>query len=79
MESWKRCKLFHYCWIAITGIFTLEEIISLHRNDSWNNSAFSSEEAEALNEGTYLTNLIVPAIRASLKNLPHGKFTYIST
>ena len=30
-------------------------------------------------EGTYLTNLIVPAIRASLKNLPHGKFTYIST
>ncbi|CAG8694630.1 hypothetical protein RhiirA5_504674 [Rhizophagus irregularis] len=48
-------------------------------NDSWNNSAFSPEEAEVLNEGTYLTNLIVPAIRASLKNLPHGKFTYIST
>ncbi|PKK59235.1 hypothetical protein RhiirC2_871337 [Rhizophagus irregularis] len=47
-------------------------------NDSWNNSAFSPEEAEVLNEGTYLTNLIVPAIRASLKNLPHGKFTYIS-
>ncbi|CAB5354728.1 unnamed protein product [Rhizophagus irregularis] len=36
-------------------------------NDSWNNSAFSPEEAEVLNEGTYLTNLIVPAIRASLK------------
>ncbi|GBB91458.1 hypothetical protein RclHR1_18770013 [Rhizophagus clarus] len=48
-------------------------------NDSWNNSAFSPEEAEVLNEITYLTNLIVPAIRASLKNLPHGKFTYIST
>ncbi|RIA84924.1 hypothetical protein C1645_741956 [Glomus cerebriforme] len=53
--------------------------IKFIRNDSWNNSAFSPEEAEALNEGTYLTNLIVPAIRTSLKNLPHGKFTYIST
>ncbi|CAI2192369.1 12335_t:CDS:2 [Funneliformis geosporum] len=31
-------------------------------NDSWNNSAFSPEEAEVLNEGTYLTNLIVQAI-----------------
>ncbi|CAG8690879.1 572_t:CDS:2, partial [Funneliformis mosseae] len=49
------------------------------RNDSWNNLAFSPEEAEALNEGTYLTNLIVPAIQASLKNLSHEKFTYIST
>ena len=29
MESWKRCKLFYYCWIAIIGIFILEALISL--------------------------------------------------
>ncbi|CAG8665932.1 19933_t:CDS:2, partial [Gigaspora rosea] len=32
-------------------------------------TSFSPEEAEVLNKGTYLTNLIFPAIRASLKNL----------
>jgi hypothetical protein len=33
-------------------------------NDSWNNPAFSSEFAKSQNEGTYVTNVIVPAIRA---------------
>ncbi|RIA93461.1 hypothetical protein C1645_819427 [Glomus cerebriforme] len=37
------------------------------------------EEAEVLNKGTYLTNLIVPAIRVCLKNLSYKRFTYIST
>ncbi|RIB19993.1 hypothetical protein C2G38_2180367 [Gigaspora rosea] len=46
-----------------------DEILETCKNDSWNNSAFSPEEAEVLNKGTYLTNLIFPAIRASLKNL----------
>jgi hypothetical protein len=33
----------------------------------------------SLNEGTYLTNVIVPAIRATLKNLPLGKSTFVSS
>ena len=28
---------------------------------------------ESLNESTYMTNVIVPAIQATLKNLPLGK------
>jgi hypothetical protein len=48
-------------------------------NDSWNNSAFSSEFAKSQNEGTYVTNVIVPAIRATLKDLPIGKSSYVST
>ncbi|CAG8540717.1 12116_t:CDS:2 [Cetraspora pellucida] len=48
-------------------------------NNSWNNPAFGPEHAESLNEGTYVTNMIVPAIQASLKNLPYGKNCYIST
>ncbi|CAH1765876.1 15529_t:CDS:2, partial [Entrophospora sp. SA101] len=39
----------------------------------------SAEFAESLNEGTYVTNIIVPAIRALLKNLPYGMSTFIST
>ena len=31
-------------------------------NDSWNNPTFSSEFAKSQNEGTYVTNVIVPAI-----------------
>jgi len=34
---------------------------------------------ESLNEGTYVTNVIVPAIQATLKNLPLGKSTFISS
>nr|CAG8446663.1 4442_t:CDS:2 [Entrophospora candida] len=43
------------------------------------NMTFGPEDAEKLNEGMYVTNMIVPAIHASLKNLPYGKSCYIST
>ncbi|CAG8704289.1 12949_t:CDS:2, partial [Dentiscutata erythropus] len=47
-------------------------------NNSWNNLTFGLEHAESLNERTYVTNMIVPAIQASLKNLLYGKNCYIS-
>ncbi|RGB23410.1 hypothetical protein C1646_806572 [Rhizophagus diaphanus] len=47
-------------------------------NDSWNNSAFSSEFAKSQNEGTYVTNVIVPAIQVTLKGLPLGRSSYVS-
>jgi len=33
----------------------------------------------SLNEGTYVTNVIVPAIRASLKDLPFGRMAFVSS
>ncbi|CAH1767313.1 10577_t:CDS:2 [Entrophospora sp. SA101] len=48
-------------------------------NDSWNNPAFSHEFAVSQSEGTYVTNVIVPAIRATLNNLPLRKSTFVST
>ncbi|CAB5382592.1 unnamed protein product [Rhizophagus irregularis] len=48
-------------------------------NDSWNNPAFSSEFAKSQNKGTYVTNVIVPAIRATLKGLPLGRSSYVSS
>ncbi|PKK56324.1 hypothetical protein RhiirC2_800266 [Rhizophagus irregularis] len=48
-------------------------------SDSWENPAFGSEFVGSLNEGTYVTNVIVPVIRAMLKNLPFGKSSFIST
>ncbi|RGB31571.1 hypothetical protein C1646_763908 [Rhizophagus diaphanus] len=42
-------------------------------SDSWENSAFGSEFVGLLNENTYVTNIIVPGILATLKNLPFGK------
>ena len=42
-------------------------------NNSWNNSDFSSEFAKSQNEGTYVTNVIVSAIQATLKGLPLGR------
>ncbi|CAG8617992.1 4159_t:CDS:2 [Paraglomus occultum] len=52
---------------------------NVERSNSWNNPAFGPEHAESLNEGTYVTNMIVPALQASLKNLPYGKTCYITT
>ncbi|RGB23476.1 hypothetical protein C1646_774447 [Rhizophagus diaphanus] len=49
------------------------------KSDSWNNPAFGANFVESLNEGTYMTNVIVPAIRATLKNLPLGKSTFVSS
>ncbi|RIA91217.1 hypothetical protein C1645_822375 [Glomus cerebriforme] len=48
-------------------------------NDSWNNPAFSSEFAKSQNEGTYVTNVIVPAIRATPKGLPLRRSSYVSS
>src|SRR3954466_334840 len=48
-------------------------------NDSWENPAFGSEFVSSLNEGTYVTNVIVLVIRVKLKNLPFGKSSFIST
>jgi hypothetical protein len=48
-------------------------------NDSWNNPTFSSEFAKSQNEGTYVTNVIVPAIQATLEGLPLGRSSYVST
>ncbi|RGB32663.1 hypothetical protein C1646_762600 [Rhizophagus diaphanus] len=48
-------------------------------SDSWNNPAFGVNFVESLNEGIYVTNVIVPAIQATLKNLPLGKSTFVSS
>jgi hypothetical protein len=47
-------------------------------NNSWNNPAFSSKFVKSQNEGTYVTNIIVPAIQATLKGLSLGKSSYVS-
>ena len=49
------------------------------RSDSWNNPAFGMNFVDSLNEGTYVTNIIVSAFWATLKNLPLGKTTFISS
>ncbi|CAG8735260.1 11345_t:CDS:2, partial [Cetraspora pellucida] len=46
--------------------------------ESWKNLAFSSELRSSQNEGTYVTHVIAPSIRAVLKDLPFGKSSYIS-
>ncbi|CAG8608630.1 11834_t:CDS:2, partial [Diversispora eburnea] len=55
-----------------------KEILSVLK-DIWNNFTFSSEFAKTLSEGTYQLTIILPAIRASLKNLPIGDSFFIST
>ncbi|CAG8670818.1 4300_t:CDS:2, partial [Dentiscutata heterogama] len=47
--------------------------------DAWNNPAFSPEFEELQNEGTYVNNVILPAICAALKCLPLRKSTYVSS
>ncbi|RHZ81530.1 hypothetical protein Glove_119g17 [Diversispora epigaea] len=48
-------------------------------NDIWNNQAFDPEFAKLQSEGTYVNNVILPAIRATLKCLPLGKSTFVSS
>ncbi|RHZ63714.1 hypothetical protein Glove_328g94 [Diversispora epigaea] len=48
-------------------------------NDTWNNQAFDPEFAKLQSEGTYVNNVILPAIRATLKCLPLGKSTFVSS
>ncbi|CAH1768881.1 10215_t:CDS:2, partial [Entrophospora sp. SA101] len=47
--------------------------------DVWKNPAFRPNLAKSQSEGTYMTHVIIPMIRASLKGLPVGKSGYIST
>ncbi|CAG8734456.1 4900_t:CDS:2, partial [Dentiscutata heterogama] len=54
-----------------------EEVLKV-LDESWKNLAFSSELWSSQNEGTYVTHVIAPSIRAVLKNLPFEKTSYIS-
>ncbi|KAF0421755.1 hypothetical protein F8M41_006718 [Gigaspora margarita] len=47
--------------------------------DVWKNLAFRQKLAKSQSEGIYMTDVIVPLIRALLKDLPIGKSGYIST
>ncbi|CAG8711213.1 13609_t:CDS:2, partial [Racocetra persica] len=54
-----------------------EEVLKV-LGESWKNPAFSPELRSSQNEGTYVTHVIAPSIRAVLKDLPFGKSSYIS-
>src|SRR6185437_8694676 len=56
----------------------VKEIFSV-LEDIWNNPALDSEVSKSLNEGTYQSTVIVPAIRAVLGNLPFRTSSFIST
>ncbi|RHZ43485.1 hypothetical protein Glove_1066g3 [Diversispora epigaea] len=47
--------------------------------DAWNNPAFSPEFAGFQSEGTYVNNIVLPTIRATLKDLPLEKSTFVSS
>jgi hypothetical protein len=51
--------------------------IILYRRDIWKNPAFSPKLVKSQSEGTYMTDIIVPMIRTSLKDLLIGKSDYI--
>nr|CAG8470395.1 11805_t:CDS:2 [Entrophospora candida] len=54
------------------------KILDTMRN-VWNNPAFRSEFVESLNEGTYVNNVVVSAIHASLFDNPFGECAFITT
>ncbi|CAG8593837.1 8803_t:CDS:2, partial [Diversispora eburnea] len=45
----------------------------------WRNLAFDEEFANAQSERTYVTDVIVPLIRSSLRKLPIKKYAFLST
>ncbi|RGB24038.1 hypothetical protein C1646_773652 [Rhizophagus diaphanus] len=52
----------------------------LSHNREWKESDEElADFAKSQNEGTYMTNVIVPAIRATLKSLPLGRSSYVSS
>ncbi|CAG8779487.1 13432_t:CDS:2, partial [Acaulospora colombiana] len=56
-----------------------KEILSTIK-DILDNPAFGPDFVDSLNEGTYVSNVVVPFIRAALKNLPFGgESSFIST
>ncbi|RHZ85515.1 hypothetical protein Glove_65g143 [Diversispora epigaea] len=47
--------------------------------DIWRNPAFDTEFVNVQSEGTYVTDIVVPLIRASLRKLPTKKNGFLST
>ncbi|CAJ0834495.1 3529_t:CDS:2, partial [Entrophospora sp. SA101] len=47
--------------------------------DVWRNPAFGNKFIKSQNEGTYVTDIIVPMVKASLKKLPIKSFAFVST
>ena len=45
----------------------------------WYNPAFGSDFVETMNEGTYVNNVVVSAICATLFDNPFGEHAYITT
>jgi len=56
--------------VTIKILKTLENI--------WSNPAFHPEFVMSLNEGSYVTNIIVPLINAALYNNPFGESAFIT-
>ncbi|CAG8620090.1 5681_t:CDS:2, partial [Paraglomus occultum] len=52
-----------------------EEILEI----VWRNPAFGEKFAKSQSEGTYVTDIIVPVVKASLKKLPIKSFAFVST
>ena|ERR1043165_43441 len=68
----------HICHF-LKFLFEITFNIILYRRDIWKNSTFSSKLIKSQSEEIYMTNVIVPMIRASLKDLLIRKSGYIST
>ncbi|CAG8492054.1 13800_t:CDS:1 [Cetraspora pellucida] len=68
-KTWKESE--EEILLVVNDIFSTIE-------DVWNNPALNSKTAEALNEETYQSTVIVPFIRAALKNLPFRSSSFIS-
>ncbi|CAJ0842942.1 10542_t:CDS:2 [Entrophospora sp. SA101] len=47
--------------------------------DVWKNPAFRPNFVNMQSEGTYVTDVVVPLLRSTLKNLPVGKINLLST
>ncbi|CAG8697549.1 13556_t:CDS:2, partial [Ambispora gerdemannii] len=45
----------------------------------WRNPVFGKKFAKSQNEGTYVMDIIVPVVKASLEKLPIKNFTFVST
>ncbi|GET03516.1 hypothetical protein GLOIN_2v1779907 [Rhizophagus clarus] len=66
---WEKCEEFVVNFAENEELADVTSRILGSLNNSWNNPAFSSEFAKSQNKGTYVTNVIVPAIQATLKGL----------
>jgi hypothetical protein len=50
-----------------------------YREDVWGNSAFSPKFANTQSEGTYVADVVLPLLRAALKDVLADKRIYLST